>query len=269
MTSWALNFIQPWTIDQAQGFIVNQGSAFTPASISGLGAWYDATDASSFTFSTGADVSQWNDKSGNGNNLTQSTGTLQPLRVASGINSMAAVQFRDDGTAKMVAAVHSASLTWTTAVHSFVVMRRVADLAASEHVVGLYAASGTEREWRLLILSDDVLQMTASTNGMAGGLVSVNNATALSLSTNYILEGTANTVTQLVGSSVNNATPATASGFTAHVNSNAPFNVGARNGASDPYAGYVGEIVFYTKSLTAGERTQVINYLSAKWGIAV
>lgn len=42
----------------------------------GFQLWLDARDASTVTIATG--VSQWNDKSGNANNFTQATGSLQP-----------------------------------------------------------------------------------------------------------------------------------------------------------------------------------------------
>lgn len=51
-------------------------------------AWWDASDTTTITASSGA-VSQWNDKSGNGYNLTQSTGAAQPttdLNKKNGLN---------------------------------------------------------------------------------------------------------------------------------------------------------------------------------------
>src|SRR5215471_15318108 len=50
---------------------------FDPSSISGLCAWWDASDTTTITASGGA-VSQWNDKSATGCHLTQSTGGRQP-----------------------------------------------------------------------------------------------------------------------------------------------------------------------------------------------
>jgi hypothetical protein len=54
-----------------------------PASISNLYLWLDADDASTFTYSSGTVVSQWNDKSANGYNATQATVANQPSRVTS------------------------------------------------------------------------------------------------------------------------------------------------------------------------------------------
>lgn len=49
---------------------------FNPLSLSPQ-AWYDASDTSTITSSGGA-VSQWNDKSGNGRNVTQASSASQP-----------------------------------------------------------------------------------------------------------------------------------------------------------------------------------------------
>lgn len=49
---------------------------FSPLQVPTCTFWIDASDPSTITQSTG--VSQWNDKSGNSYNLTQSTGSLQP-----------------------------------------------------------------------------------------------------------------------------------------------------------------------------------------------
>lgn len=55
---------------------VTHAAGFTPASIAGLQAWWDASNAGSITASAGA-VSQWNDLSGNGRHLVQGTGSRQ------------------------------------------------------------------------------------------------------------------------------------------------------------------------------------------------
>jgi len=67
---------------------------FVPTDIAGLVAWYDADDASTITESGGL-VSQWDDKSGQGNHVAQGTSTLQPLTVDAQQNGRAIV--RTDG----------------------------------------------------------------------------------------------------------------------------------------------------------------------------
>jgi len=62
------------------------------SSISGLSAWYDASDASTVTTTTSSLVSQWNDKSGQGETLANAGSSL-PTYLASGINGLGTLQF--------------------------------------------------------------------------------------------------------------------------------------------------------------------------------
>lgn len=55
-------------------------AAQSPADIGDVRLWLDATDASTFTFSSGAVVSQWRDKSGNGYHASQADVARQPTR---------------------------------------------------------------------------------------------------------------------------------------------------------------------------------------------
>jgi hypothetical protein len=50
------------------------------APIAGYSLWLDGADATTFTFSSGTRVSQWNDKSANGYHFVQATGAAQPDR---------------------------------------------------------------------------------------------------------------------------------------------------------------------------------------------
>lgn len=79
---------------------VNTTAAWTPASLTGLAAWWDASDATTFTYSSGSVVSQWRDKSGNARHLSQATTTDQPSRTGT-INGKSAVLF--DGTSDYMA----------------------------------------------------------------------------------------------------------------------------------------------------------------------
>lgn len=77
---------------QAGRKAVAGGGGWSPADLSGLAAWWDAADASTFTFSAGTVVSEWRDKSGNGHHLTQTTDANRPSRSATR-NGSGAVAF--------------------------------------------------------------------------------------------------------------------------------------------------------------------------------
>lgn len=59
---------------------------FVPTDVGTLALWFDAADASTLTLS-GSLVTQWNDKSGNGRNFSNVSGTRQPSYSATGFNS--------------------------------------------------------------------------------------------------------------------------------------------------------------------------------------
>ena len=53
-------------------------SAFAPTDLAGLALWLDAADSGTITLDGSNNVSQWDDKSGNGRNLTQATTLNRP-----------------------------------------------------------------------------------------------------------------------------------------------------------------------------------------------
>jgi hypothetical protein len=59
---------------------------FNPRTISGLQFWIDGADRSSITFASANRINGWNDKSGNGYNLSQSISGYQPTYFSNYIN---------------------------------------------------------------------------------------------------------------------------------------------------------------------------------------
>lgn len=78
----------------------SRASDWLPTDVSNLAGWWDADDASTFTFATGSVISQWNDKSGNNRHFSQATSTKRPSRVMSAQNGLAVVRF--DGTSDVL-----------------------------------------------------------------------------------------------------------------------------------------------------------------------
>jgi len=65
-----------------------------PAAVKNLAAWYDASDNTTLT--TASVVTQWNDKSGNGNTLTDTTGQ-PPLLGTAALNGLNVINFATTG----------------------------------------------------------------------------------------------------------------------------------------------------------------------------
>jgi hypothetical protein len=71
-------------------------AAWTPAQLPSLALWLDADDASTITLN-GSDVSQWDDKSGNGNHVSNATAATQPPYLATGWNGKPTLSFTQSG----------------------------------------------------------------------------------------------------------------------------------------------------------------------------
>ena len=54
-------------------------TSFSVLALPSLTGWWDADDASTFTYSSGVVVSQWSDKSGGANHLSVIDGTAPPF----------------------------------------------------------------------------------------------------------------------------------------------------------------------------------------------
>jgi hypothetical protein len=73
-----------------------RGAGWTPAELTGLALWLDAADSSTITLN-GGNVSQWDDKSGNGNHVSNATAATQPAYLATGWNGKPTLSFTQSG----------------------------------------------------------------------------------------------------------------------------------------------------------------------------
>jgi hypothetical protein len=64
--------------------IVNQFLT-SPTQMANCAAWFDSADATTFTYSSGSNISKWNDKSGYGYSVIQPTLAYQPTNTAAGV----------------------------------------------------------------------------------------------------------------------------------------------------------------------------------------
>ena len=226
-----------------------QKNNWTPADID-TALWLDAADASTVITESGA-VSQWNDKSGNNRNATQSAPASRPLVVSSGQNSRDI--FRFDGSDDWLNAAYAMPIhgtgvfvAWkliggTNANNKTVMAMRPSEagrfyIIASEHWKGAASISVTDNtNWRISYLSGSATQVFASING--GTVQSVSDT------------NTATTANVIIG----------AAGFT--IGTDTPSGV-------SPYANCdLGEIVMVTGTPTDNTRQRIEGYLAHKWGL--
>lgn len=238
-------------------------SIWTPAELPNLALWLDADDAATITLN-GTTVSQWNDKSGNGRNVTQAVAANQPTYTATGLNGKPVLTFNGTNsfmtfqTAFGTVTEFNAVVVWRTnasGVGNFDYLYQIGD---GSNALSLNAASPT----------------AGSFNGNYYGLTSATPATAFDFSTpavfnaakisshrigtgtahNFWVNGSARTVPAWSQSlNVNSST----SGLGRFINSNAHF-----------LQGYIAEMVFVTNTaLSTADRERLEGYLAWKWGL--
>jgi hypothetical protein len=239
-----------------QRLLRTRASGFNPKSISGLAAWWDASDSSTITTVSGA-VSQWNDKSGNGLNATQTTANNRPSNSAQTLNGRAVMTFDGSNDVLQFTGVARTDETW------FLVGAANSSAASSKAHVMLGNASPGHGLHFVPKLDGGATNIL----GYLGGFGAANTA-------RYDIAGGGNVAATLV-SVVRSA----ASGGTMWTN-------GVQRGSCStsssttmdrlglPSTGtaatcFISEALIYSRPLSTAERRLVESWLGKKWGIAV
>lgn len=231
----------------------NLAGMSTPAPFAGYSLWLDASDASTFTYSSGSLVSSWADKSSNHYNFTQSTSGYQPTRNTNVQNGLPAVSF----SAK---ALVNTSFSWGSSnTTTFFVMRQTNTTgyqnvftagtgATGDYSYGIYDPSANSYFGLFRI------GQAATSYGVAP---STGNADVICFK-----GGGVNTSTYLykngTGAGANPQSFSASGGAGAVLGSNAAFN--------EDFKGYFCEIISYPSQLSDANRNAVEAYLKTKWG---
>jgi hypothetical protein len=242
-----------------------------------LALWLDAADTATITESGGA-VSQWDDKSGNGYNVTQGTGAAQPTTGSTTQNGLNVLSF--DGGDRMSA---STAADWKflndgTLYTIFIVGSVTNSGATFPSFAGTTAGNNLRGIDVLIFRSTRAIRHIISgatdasvvNNTSAGGvfeyakffvfmaLSDASNATAASRST----------ITINGGLDIRNNS---ASGAISNVDPPSPFTVGGRTNTDGftRLTGNIAEVLIIKNVLTSPIQKQVQSYLFNKWGIAL
>lgn len=252
---------------------------FSPAIISGLSAWWDASDAATLVDATtggsavAADggVARWEDKSGNGRHWYQATSGHRPLRKTGVKNSLDVIRL--DGSDDRMQSSGSTPVSW-----------KWTDITAldtwSAFAVAKAGSISTNSTGNNVNFNQQIVGEAGSSNaafffrsaGLVGGFVYGTSFTFQSVTASYtagdwrafsLVFDTATDFAVRVdgGSPGTTATPSSPQfpgdypwlGFTA--------NGGAY------FDGDIAEIIFYNVALSSADREAVESYLMDKWAI--
>jgi hypothetical protein len=229
-------------------------SGFNPRNIPGCALWLDAADRNTFTL-TGSNISQWNDKSGNGRNATQSTAGNRPT-----YNSTSNfVNFTR--TSSQFMNLPDSTLPSGNSSYAYFVVCTWYQLADGHGIIGggNYGTTNQVFAARSINTTGQVV-----TYWWGNDLTSSNNA--YSANTPVLLDFmyTAGSTRSIVVNGTINVsdTPGTRSQGTGNN------TIGRTYPALSEFLnGNIQEIVVYSNALTTSERQQVEGYLASKWGL--
>jgi hypothetical protein len=241
-------------IAQIYSYLVNKWSApFDVTGVTDLALWLDASDADTITEVGGA-VSQWDDKSGNANHVTQGTGSAQPTTGATSLNGKNVIDFDGTDTLILPAALYSIANGNNTV---FVVSKRNTETGSSQKIFSL-SQSGSQR---LLLDYSSVATFAfyQSRAGAGNGVAQAGINTNFEVFTAY-REGTTQSITRNTSAESTNSNGQDENGIDAG-------HIGSVAGTSGFLVGSISEIIVCSSALSATERAQVRDYLINKWGI--
>lgn len=238
------------------------GGPWSPSSLTSLVTWHDASDTDTITEASG-EVSQWNDKSGNGIHVAQSTAAQKPNTLTSGDwGSRQVLQF--DGGDSMLSATNAAlPVAAGQALSVFAAYRHssaptsvrttlsIGNGVASGGVRILYANSSKSPCWS--VYADNDVGTVASTLTPTIGAAIVTSGGALSMFANGVAAGTG------TSSLANSA--------------GTPFlEIGGQVWTAlmgQSFLGEIAEVVVCDEALSTDDRQKLEGYLAHKWGISL
>lgn len=243
---------------------------FAPTSLSGLTAWWDASDSSTlFDADSGGsasaadgEVGRLEDKSGNGRHFTEATSANRPTRKTAQQNGLDVVRFDGTNDRMEVALVFSefASSNESTV---FVVAKAAAvdtdSGTESSNDVVLTEAGGSHGF--VMLRSND----TAAAFGFGVSPFAYTTTSLTYVPGGWKVFSTLHDGTDLAFR-INGGSAATGALATRNFMSSG-LVLGRNNAATQFLDGDVGEIITYNVALSTPDREAVESYLIAKWGL--
>jgi hypothetical protein len=230
------NLVNPLARQRFMGFGTGSlgGGGFSPLSLSPM-FWLDATQLG---LSNGASVSSFTDLSGNGNHFVQSVPALRPTYNSTGINSRPSVQF--DFVDDLMTCTHAA----TTAFTLWAIWKPTTAGSSRQR---LYSDIGGNRLMGIYDGSRTLYTGSFFNNGSPSTQTLVYIAQASSSGRSLRINGTT-------------VTDATSAGTLSGIAS-----LGQGN---ELVSGHIGQMGLLNRTLTAGELTALVDYLTVQSGVA-
>lgn len=220
-------------------------AVFRPSDVSGLHVWLDAADSTTLTVPNGK-VEQWRDKSGNGNNVNQTTEANRPNSGVKYLNGYNTVDFDANTSDYLISDTWSVALTQP--ITAFVVSNTNSLNSTRYIFAGLNAGEA-------IFFKDSSNKYTMN----AGASLADSSAIDIAFHCWTLEFNGASSVLSKDGTSV-------ASG-NAGSNGLTGMALGSSRLGTLFHDGSIGEVLIYDGALSSGNITLIETYLSDKWGL--
>lgn len=263
-----------WTLDFKYSLVGLQNlsrtpgqKVFVPTSITGCLLWLDSADYSTFTFNSGTDISQWDDKSGNNHHVVPAISGSFPT-----YNDVIYNPFVQFGASNVALINQDASLMDYSDSANTIFVVFIADTSSDGGRYGHHIAGNSYRGRQ----SNGIFAESDSTFGGGGvGYVGYCNngsdrscdSNDISITTKQVVCGTFDGTNTCKFINSNGIQTTTTTGVT--TSSKDQFAVGGGKATSSvvssEFDGKIYEVIAYDTELTEQQRQQVFNYLETKW----
>lgn len=239
-----------------------EGGEFSPLSIPGLQAWYDAFDKDTITSSLGL-VSSWSDKSGNGNTVSAS-GSARPETQMNNINGLNTIAF--DGMDDFL------ELDTFAPTFNFTV-------ACVFEVLNVTSGNDGIISFQDNLAGNDDFQIDAGLNpdfffefdnsglGVPGEVNFPGNLVGVPSALMYRLEFIEVGDSSVILFDSSGERDSDLNNYNGDLSNDQSFKIGVNRGAGQFLQVNIGEIVIVNRAITAQDRTDLFNYFSNKWGV--
>lgn len=242
---------------------------FQATDFSGNVLWLDASDDTTIIKDGSNLVSQWDDKSGQGNNATQGTGVEQPVYGSNTINGRNVLTFDDTNSENMLISSFGSFMSGSDKVCTVFTVFKHRE-TASQYMWGFGRSTNDAPIYAAQISSSQTYKPQKRDD--ASSIKTPEGSTAITTGTAYIAAQVIDSTGTDVDVYINGTQDIAAGDIDVGTTTIDEFMVGGVPFASAPFLpwnGDIGEIIIYNRSLSTEEITQVNNYLSNKWGISI
>ena len=254
---WGIQANLPTTHPYSPG--VSSLSSIVPSNYANLALWLDAADSNTISFSSGTNVSEWRDKSGNGRNVSPTTNAFQYVSAFNG--SYPTLSSSITGGSGRIGSVSSFTLPNPSTIFAVIQNRGLAS-GTSTFPYLFNVGTGGNRAYAYAYnqtTTPGFFRISTGTSGPGNADVptDLNTTTAQVFTMDMGVSSTLlYTNGNLISTTTNSGAPVTSASLT----------IGG-NGTNEQWTGHFCEFMIFTSDITTTQRQQIEGYLASKWGL--